>query len=283
MTDTIKTEYSNVPIGTPNPGCIVILVDQSWSMSEPFGDGTKADRATQAVNRVIEEIVLACRRGDTIRDRCHVSVIGYGEQIECVVEGMISDVASALVRVEKVKKRILDGAGGIIEAPVEMPVWLESKANNGTPMHEAFERAVRIVEDWISDKQDGFPPVVINITDGAATRPDLTANAARDLMNFRTDDGNVVVFNFHIANSGNKVALSHNTSQFAGESLAEFLFDISSALPQPFFKWAEEAGFSPEPGARCFGYNADEPLMIQLLQFGTLDVTQVRSLPLLPD
>ena len=37
-----KTEYSEVPIGTSNPGCIIILVDQSWSMSEPFGDGTKA-------------------------------------------------------------------------------------------------------------------------------------------------------------------------------------------------------------------------------------------------
>ena len=34
--------YSNVPIGTSNPGCIVILVDQSWSMSEDWGIRTKA-------------------------------------------------------------------------------------------------------------------------------------------------------------------------------------------------------------------------------------------------
>lgn len=102
-------------------------------------------------------------------------------------------------------------------------------------------------------------------------------------MNFHTTDGNAVVFNFHIANSGNKAALSHNTNQFTDDSLAEFLFEISSTLPQEFFKSAEDAGFSPEQGARCFGYNADETLMIQLLQFGSLDVTRVRALPLLPD
>lgn len=275
--------YSNVPIGTSNPGCVVILVDQSWSMSGSFGDGTKAEQATQAVNRVIEEIVLACRSGDTIRDRCHVSVIGYGDSVSCVVDGMISEVASALINVKKVKKSIPDGAGGVVEIDVEMPIWLESEANNGTPMDEAFERAARIVEDWISDKPGSFPPVVINITDGGASHPDLTADAARKIMNFHTTDGNAVVFNFHIANSGNKAALSHNTNQFTDDSLAEFLFEISSTLPQEFFKSAEDAGFSPEQGAKCFGYNADETLMIQLLQFGSLDVTQVRALPLLPD
>ena len=29
--------YSNVPIGASNPICIVILVDQSWSMGEDYG------------------------------------------------------------------------------------------------------------------------------------------------------------------------------------------------------------------------------------------------------
>ena len=56
--------YGNLPIGTSNPGCIVILVDQSWSMREDWGMGTKAEGATLAVNRVIEELVIASRAGD---------------------------------------------------------------------------------------------------------------------------------------------------------------------------------------------------------------------------
>ena len=54
-----------------------------------------------------------------------------------------------------------------------MPIWLQPEANNGTPMHEAFERAADIVQRWCNDKPDAFPPIVINITDGAATRPDF--------------------------------------------------------------------------------------------------------------
>ena len=279
--------YSKIPIGTLNPGCIVILVDQSWSMSEPFGDGTKAEQATQAVNCVIQEIAFACRTGDTIQDRCHVSVIGYGDSVDCVVSGMISEVFSASINVEKVKKSIRDGAGGVVEVNAEIPIWLEPKANSGTPMHEAFEHAAKILENWISDNPKSFPPMVINIAGSPASHPDLTADAAKKIMNFHTTDGDVLVFNCQIANSENTAFLPHNTTQFTGDSLAEFLFEISSALPQEFFKPAEGAGFSPEQGARCFGYNVGPDLVIRLLEFGylfgALGITQVSTLPLLPE
>ena len=274
--------YSQVPIGTSNPGCIVILIDQSWSMSESFSNGgTKDERATQAVNRVIEEIVIACRTGETIRDRCHISVIGYGERVHRLVDGMPSKIVSrpALIGVKKVKKLIPDGAGGTIEVESEMPIWIEPEANNGTPMHTAFEQAAEIVENWISDRPDSFPPIVINITDGEASHPDLTADNARRIMNLQTTDGATLVFNLHIATNKNTIILPNDTTDFAGDVFAEFLFDISSPLPDPLFALAKERRFSPEPGARCFGYNADEPMMIQLLQFGSLGVTRVRALP----
>ena len=265
---------------------LIQVVSSSWSINlgpcrNPYGDdGSKAEQASLAVNRVLEELVLACRpRGDEIRDRCHVTVIGYGENVNCIVDDMISEVPSALVEVKKVKKLIPDGAGGVIETEIEMPIWLEPKASSQTPMHEAFQRAAEVIERWISDKPDGYPPIVINITDGAATRPDLTADAARKIMNLHTTDGASLVFNLHIANSGKMDTFPHNTTQFSGEPLAEFLFDMSSAFPQPLMEDAERQGFSIELGARCFGYNMDEPSMIKILQFGSLNITQIRSLP----
>jgi hypothetical protein len=267
--------YSNVPIGTSNPGCIVILVDQSWSMDEDWGTETKAEGAALAVNRILEELVLAGRAGDTIRARCHVSVIGYGERVECVVDDMISEVASSLIEVKKVKKSIPDGAGGIVEVEVEMPVWVQPAANNGTPMHEAFERAAEIIQRWCDNKPDGFPPIVINITDGDANYPDLTTDAARKVMNLHTTDGNVLVFNIHIANNERQVIFPPITAQFAGDGLAEFLFNISSVLPEPLREAAITADLSAEPDARCFVYNADPVTMIKILNFGSLGVTQV--------
>ena len=266
--------YSNVPIGTSNPGCIVILVDQSWSMGEEWGIGTKAEGAALAVNRVIEELVMAGRAGETIKDRCHVSVIGYGEQVECIVDGMISEVAKSLIEVQKVKKSIPDGAGGLVEVEVELPIWLQPEADNGTPMHEAFERAAEIIQQWCDDKPDGFPPIVINITDGAANNPDLTGDAVREVMNLHTTDGNVLVTNIHITNNKNKnmVIFPSSTAQFMDDSLAEFLFSLSSVLPEPLRETAQAADLPAGPDARCFANNTDQTMMIKILQFGTLGI-----------
>ena len=266
--------YSNLPIGTANPTCFVILVDQSWSMSQDFGDETtKAEAATRAVNRLLENLVLACRAGEEVRDRCHVSAIGYGEQIYCVVDGMISEVTGSLIEVRKTKKLIPDGAGGVIEVEVELPIWLEPQAENGTPMDEAFERAAEIVQQWCAKWPNSFPPSVINITDGAANDPAKTAIAARKIMNIGTTDGKVLVYNFHISNNENAgVILPHNTSDFTGDSFAEFLFDISSELPDPLREEAIVLDIPAESGARCFAFNLDESWMIQLLNFGSLQV-----------
>ena len=96
--------YSNIPLGTLNPGCIVILVDQSWAMLGSFGDdGSKAEQVAQAVNRVLEEFVIACWSAEKIRDRLYVTVIGYGAQVNSIVNGMISEIAASVVRLEKIK------------------------------------------------------------------------------------------------------------------------------------------------------------------------------------
>ena len=107
----------------------------------------------------------------------------------------------------------------------------------------------------------------------------MTADNARSLMNLQTTDGAALVLNLHISTDQNTSILPNDKTNLAGDHFAEFLFDISSPLPQPLFVLAQERRFSPEPGARCFGYNADETLMIQLLEFGSLGVTQVRALP----
>lgn len=261
--------YSNVPIGTSNPGCIVILIDQSWSMGEEWVTGTKAEGAALAVNRILEELIIASLVGDVIRDRCHVTVIGYGEQVETIVEGMISEVASSLNEVKKIKKSIPDGAGGIVEVEVEMPIWLYPESNNGTPMHEAFERADEVINRWCDDRPDSFPPIVINVTDGAANHPDLTADAARKVMNLQTTDGHVLVFNIHIANNKHEVIFPHNTAHLVSDDLAEYLFDMSSVLPEALRNAAKQAGLPAEPDARCFAYNAGPVTMIKILDFGS--------------
>ena len=262
--------YSNLPIGTSNPGCIVILVDQSWSMSGNYGTGTKIEVATLAVNGILSELVAACQAGDVIKDRCRVSVISYGERVECVVDGMISEVASSVVKVKRVTRSISDGAGGVVEVEMQIPIWVQPAADNGTPMHLAFKHASEIVQRWCAEPPDGFPPIVINVTDGEANYPDLTAEAAKTVTKHHTTDGSVLLFNIHIADNMHTVTLPHSTVQLVGDNFAEFLFDISSVLPEPLHEAAKTADFSIEHNARCFTYNADPVTMIKILNFGSL-------------
>jgi len=262
--------YSNVPIGASNPGLIIIMVDQSYSMTDPYGTGQKKDIAASAVNRVIHEVGLACQSGHITKDRCYLAVIGYGEKVEALVNGHISEIVENPKELKKIVKKQLDEAGGLIEVPEEMPIWINPEANNGTPMHQAFDAAYQIAEEWISNNPDNFPPVIINITDGEPNHPDETKDAANRLMGLSTSDGNTLILNAHISNAAaGEISLPNNDAGLY-DQYAKFLFDISSVLPETLFQAAKNAGFSPQPDARGFVFNAKAETMISLLNFGSL-------------
>ena len=258
--------YCNLPLGTPNPGCFVILVDQSESMNEPWKTSTKAEVAALIVSCIIHDIGLSCDTGREIRDRCHVTVISYGEQVECLIDGMISEVWNRPMEIQKITKSLPDGVGGAVEIEVDVPLWGHPKASGNAQMHTAFERAAEIVQQWCIQWPNGFPPIVMNITGGVLTSPELTREAVRKVMNFHTTDGNVLVFNNYIATGGTEVVFPHDTTQFRGDSRADFLFRFSSVLPPPLFPIFQSfSGLSPQRGARCFAYNSTETMA-----FGTL-------------
>ena len=258
--------YCNLPLSGPNPGCFVILVDQSESMSERWETGTKAEIAALIVSRIIHELRLVCDTSQGIRDWCHVSVIGYGEQVEHLIDNMISEVSNSPLAIRKVTRLVPDGAGGTVGIEAEVPIWLQPKASGNSQMHTAFERAAEIVQQWCIQSPNGFPPIVVNITGGVLTSPELTREAVRKVMNFHTTDGNVLVFNNYIATSGVEVVHPHDTMKFGGDRRADFLFRSSSVLPPPLFpRFQSFYGFSPQRGARCFAYNA-----MEIRLFGTL-------------
>src|SRR5689334_9010990 len=68
-------------ISRTNPTCFLFLVDQSSSMSEPFGaqpDKKKAEGVADVINRLLQNLILKCAKSEGIRDFFHVGIIGYG-------------------------------------------------------------------------------------------------------------------------------------------------------------------------------------------------------------
>jgi uncharacterized protein YegL len=244
----------------------MILLDQSGSMSE----SNKAQDAAKAVNRVIYEIVLASRAGEIIKPRCYVGVIGYGTIVYPIIGGIISEVAAQPIRIERVERKVNDGAGGVISVNVEMPIWVEPKAESGTPMAEAFEQAHSVIEKWIQSNPNSFPPIVINVTDGEPNDHTRAKVAAEKVMNLGTSDGKVLLFNAHITGSKiqNEIQLPSNTSEIT-DQYAKYLFDISSEIPPRLLQAAQNLGLKPQPNARGLVFNATTETLIKLLTFGS--------------
>lgn len=270
-------------ISRATPGYIIVLIDQSFSMEYPFGEaGTRAQECANAVNRVIRETVLACTDGDEIKNSCYISVFGYGKfkndasnafsgTLAAKPMASIQDLTENCLRVETIKRKVPDGAGGQVEIEDQFPIWVEPVASGGTPMTAAFAKAGTLVKDWLKTHPDSFPPVVINITDGEANSPKAAKSAALALRQLASEDGETLLLNAHIAGGAeSEIILPTSPSQLPREDdYAKFLFDISSELPPLMLERAAAAGLRPAPYAKGFVYKAKLETMIQLLEIGT--------------
>jgi hypothetical protein len=261
--------YQKLPIGTHQPGLLIISIDQSQSMTDPYEGTSKQDFAALAANRCIYEIMNACRSGEIIKDRCHIGVIGYGQNTDLLLGGRPSELEKEKKRMQVLKKKVPDGAGGLVEIEQKLPIYIEPQAENGTPMEKGFDLVGDLAEAWISENPNNFPPVVINITDGEPNDASKTERSAQRLLNLRTSDGNLLLLNAHIAvSAGQQIALPSNENGLPNE-YARLLFRISSVLPEPMVNAARNAGFAPDPGARGFVMNAGAENLTKLLVFGS--------------
>jgi hypothetical protein len=273
-------------LSSENPGYILILIDQSGSMSSKFGGtsgGSKAEECAKAVNRVLREIGLTCTAGQVIKNRCDISVLSYGASGNQATSAFAGNLASKAVvtmqelvnnclRVDTVKMKVSDGAGGLVDVDEQFPIWIDPIARGGTPMAAAFEMAYKLVDSWTKSHQASFPPIVINITDGAPDSQSDAQVAASKLSQLGTSDGTTLILNAHISEGkAARVELPSSPSELPpGDGNAKFLFDISSELPPVMFERAGAVGYhNLAPGSRGFVYNADAETMIRLLDVGT--------------
>ena len=265
-------------MNSANPGCIIIMIDQSASMSDSYGDNgeEKKDLTAKAVNRVIYEIIEASADGEEIKDRAFIGVIGYGTKnpgVELLLGDMISNIANNPKRVEKITKKISDGAGGLVEVEEDFPIWVEALADWGTPMDAAFQRTAQLADEWCKTHPDSFPPVVINITDGEPYDMDNTRVEAEKLLKISNNDGDVLLFNAHLADGRKPSLVLPNDKSGLNNNLAEFLYDISSDLPDALMSEAKDIWETVDTGAKGMIYNAGAEDLIRMLNFGSTKAT----------
>ncbi len=268
-------------ISRSNPSCILILIDQSGSMDDPFGAAPtgkrKSDGVADAVNRLLQNLVIKCAKSEGIRDYYHVGVIGYGEQgvfpaFAGQLKGRqlvpISEVGNNPARVEERTRKVEDGAGGLINQKIKFPIWVDSIAKGGTPMCEGLRQAKSIISRWLSSHADCFPPIVMNITDGEATDGDATTSAD-DIKSMSSSDGNVLLFNLHISSSNHAPIEFPDLPDELPDDYAKLLFQMSSRLPDYMWMMVQQEGLIVSENPKGFVFNADLVSIIRFLDIGT--------------
>jgi hypothetical protein len=274
-------------ISRSNPTCFLFLIDQSKSMLGPIGGGQgkkKADAVADSLNRLLYTLVLRCVWGQTVLDRFHVGVVGYGRQVAPALGGAlagrekvpISELARCPLRVEQRANLVDDGRGGQVEQIVKMPVWFEAAGDGKTPMCKCLERASQIISSFLLEHPACYPPLIINLSDGEATDGN-PEGAAQNLRELASEDGAVLLFNGQISSRSDQAIEYPDDEARLPDEYARRLFRMSSRLPPVMQNSARQAGLVVTPDSRGFVFNADLASVVRFLDIGTrVDLKNLR-------
>jgi ribosomal protein L37AE/L43A len=266
-------------ISRRNPTCILIMIDQSNSMKDPFGNDTirtsKASFVADAVNSVLNQLIVQNQRGAVV-NRFYIGLLGYGSHVGSAFGGNLSgqdlvpldELQNNPVDMQTRIKKEPDGAGGYIELEVKFPTWVATEAGGMTPMCKALKYASDIISSFIQEHPDCFPPIVLNITDGEATDGDPSVQAHM-LTRIHSNDGNVLLFNLHCSSEKGLVSKFPTNDTGLDAEFGKLLLYMSSKLPPIMIEKANSRGFDLPEGARGFVFNSGIADVVDFLKIGT--------------
>jgi len=255
-----------------DPGCILVLIDQSGSMNNQWGRSKYklSWGAARSVNHMIGELVERCRKGDEIAPRVRLGFYGYaGSEVNWAAGKFPADADGlvSLVDLAECDEEVVDD-----ENEIMIPWVVGENAHGGTPMKTAFEQVISIAENFAQNHPDSFPPVIVNITDGVPTdcnENDL-ATIVSPIMNIATTDGAALVFNVHISPDESTPVFLPSPNDALPDEYAKCLYAASSILPESLSEIGRaQHGMTIGEDARCFAFNADSALLIKLLSLAS--------------
>ncbi|MFC5752405.1 hypothetical protein [Actinomadura rugatobispora] len=274
-------------ISRARPAFFVFLVDQSGSMDGFTRDGKiKKDVVAESLNRLLHQLINRCVVEKGIRNYFKIAVIGYGagDRPGSVLQGGLagfdfvttSELDENKLGMDVIEEQYPDGNGGYVQRRRKVPMWVRPVAEGRTPMCAAFTKAYGLLDRWVSENYDHFPPVVLNLSDGWATDGDPTG-IGKKIASLGTNDGQVLLFNLHLSseesafgNAGRPIVFPESPAGL--DAKAATMFEISSPLPDRMLGYAAEHNISARAGARGFIHNAGADLVIKFLQIGTRNV-----------
>jgi len=261
------------PISRHHKALLVFLLNQSRSMENPIAKRPtrKIDELTAEMNAWLAHLVISCSKSDGIRDFFDVAILGYStdEQANPIISSAMigplagrdivttSEICDHPVRIDTVTASIPDeDTGEMVAVPQQTPIWIDPVTRGWAPTCSAIVKACELLDAWIAERPDSFPPIVIHLTDGESSDGDPTpyANALKQRA---TSDGNVLFLNCCLSSVAAGSCLFKGSDEDLSDEHAKRLFAMSSVLPD---SWLDALGYfgecdSLEPNARGFACN----------------------------
>ncbi len=277
------------------PGCMIFLIDQSGSMSEPFameqvgGGKRKCDMVATIFNSFLNELitvnteVLPDSTSD-VKRRADICALGYeGSTVNSALDGALAgqpfvslaDLQMNPLDIEIRKRKEIDDTGNFYEMEIHFPIWIKAKHGGGTPMNAALRRAQDMASQWAINHPNNYPPVIINLTDGMSTDGDPTG-VAQQIEQVGTSDGSALLFNVHITNlKASPVLYPVSEADLPNDPHARQLFRMSSVIPETSRTLLESLIGRPVPqGARGMIFNGDASSIRLMFNFVSAPATQ---------
>ena len=162
---------------TANPRLLILLTDES-------------EESVKIVNNIIDIIIQKNFDGDAPKNRCFISVIGYNRNVKDLCSGWLKELDASPLRYETLKKKLPDGAGGLVEVEVKQPIWVNcSRELIGALSYvNAIELVTQIAKEWV--KQYSMAPIIVDcsINNYSGTALDEIEQIKR----VNTEEGNIL-------------------------------------------------------------------------------------------
>jgi hypothetical protein len=238
---------------------------------------SKAAFVADVLNKTLYTLITSCSKSDGVRNYFDVGVIAYaGTQVMGGFGGALSGdivhpiqaISENTLRVEERKKKVDDGAGGIVELKTKFPVWFDPKSEGGTPMRAALGKTIETVGGWCEQHPHSYPPTILHVTDGQST-DGAPEDMADGLRRISTKDGQALLFNLHINTSAGLEIVFPTADTALLDEYSRMLFRMSSPLPSHLAKFAGDKGYSIADGSRGFIFNGDPQCVVDFFEIGT--------------
>jgi len=241
---------------------------------------TKIDAAAWVTDHWLYQLVEACGGGETgeFKHYLDLAVLKFSDKISSGFDGIpIEELPTTVKNVNAVGKFVKSDVTRNGQSSTLLK-WIDTDPELGgqTKMCGALESSVDMIDKWIPNNQESFPPVVLCVTDGQATdceSGEKLYEICDKIKAYKTDNGNALIGCLHVTSDEINPILFPTSEQFVIENckdpFAPFLFNMASTIPDELVERAQKYNLPIKKGSKFFVYGSNFDSAANFFRFGT--------------